>query len=467
MAGASPRVTSHVHRGHSSSGKGPEGPSSPLLAISRIVLLGALCAAPWAFGAVEPWAWGALAMLALLALVLWAAGAVHEGTLSLHLSPLLLPFALLLLFSVIQLGAGWTADRFASREAALKLVTDFVIFFLAGQLLNPQPGNGRATQRFGLVTLILALALCGLALAQTLWGSDPHLIYWKVAVPGWPFGPYVNRNNYAGLIEMLLPVSAGYLLGRRSSGFTGLLLWSGVGAILVSVWMSGSRGATLGLLAEGVVLAAVLVGARPGRSLQRLGLVLAAVALISGATFAWMAASGRVEGRAWSALNPNQPLEVKLGDRLWVSTDTLRMARSRPWTGVGLGCFEDLFPRFATHPTDLRWTHAHDDVAELVAEAGLPGAALFSLALALFLASAFQNLKERLRHRSGRIQVAAALGVAGLAIHSLLDFNLRIPANAAWFAACLAVATTHSSWGTGREAGFRTQNSGPHRKETG
>jgi hypothetical protein len=37
--------------------------------------------------------------------------------------------------------------------------------------------------------------------------------------------------------------------------------------------------------------------------------------------------------------------------------------------------------------------------------------------------------------------MGAALGVVGLLVHSLVDFNLRVPANAAWFVVCLAIAT--------------------------
>lgn len=54
---------------------------------------------------------------------------------------------------------------------------------------------------------------------------------------------------------------------------------------------------------------------------------------------------------------------------------------------------------------------------------------------------AFRNLKERLRNEWGWIQMGAAIGVVGLVCHSFVDFNLRIPANAAWFVVCLAVAT--------------------------
>jgi len=62
--------------------------------------------------------------------------------------------------------------------------------------------------------------------------------------------------------------------------------------------------------------------------------------------------------------------------------------------------------------------------------------------LVLFLGVAFRNLGERLRHESGWMQLGAALGCCGLLVHSLVDFNLHIPANAAWFAFCAGLAST-------------------------
>ena len=86
------------------------------------------------------------------------------------------------------------------------------------------------------------------------------------------------------------------------------------------------------------------------------------------------------------------------------------------------------------------FTHAHNDYAEALAEAGLAGGALVLLALALFFRRAFADLRERLRREAGWVQVGAAVGCSGLLVHSLADFNFHIPANAAWFCATLAVA---------------------------
>jgi hypothetical protein len=170
-----------------------------------------LFAAPLAFGAVQAWAWASLAALACVLLFLWSVGCVRQGALKIVGSPLYLPGVLFLLLGTIQLFAHLTLDPIATRESLLKLVTDLVFFFLAGQLLAT--GSPRILRAFGLAVVVYAFSLALFAILQFF--SSKGLIFWTVAAPGAGiFGPYVNRNHYAGLMEMLIPLAAGYVLSR-------------------------------------------------------------------------------------------------------------------------------------------------------------------------------------------------------------------------------------------------------------
>jgi len=130
-----------------------------------------------------------------------------------------------------------------------------------------------------------------------------------------------------------------------------------------------------------------------------------------------------------------------MGDRLIVARDTLHILKDYPWLGTGLGSFEVAFTRYQTLPTDLIWGHAHNDYVEALAEGGVIGAFAILAALILFFRMAFARLTDRLRHEAGWLQLGAAIGCCGILVHSSVDFNLRLPANAAWFAASAAVAT--------------------------
>jgi O-antigen ligase len=407
--------------------------------MARLLLVLTICAAPWAFGAVGAWAWGILTGLVFLALVLWALGNFQRGTFRITWTPLYWPFLAFLLIAIVQWSASLTFDRIATRESALKIMTDLVIFFLAGQLLNAQPENGRALAWFGAATITMAGAISGLAMAQQITGT--HAIYWAVTPPlGWIFGPYVNHNHYGGLLEMLIPISACYVLSRPSRSVARIVLWLLVGLALISVWASASRGASVAILVEGLLLGVILIRSRrevAGRG--SLMFVIGAV-IISAGIFLWMVQSGRTSGRGWDVFHSGQPIDVVMKDRFRGGVGALRMAKDHPWTGIGLGCFEYVFPSYADFATDRYWNHAHDDYAEVIGETGVLGGVLIVIALIMFFRYAFRGLGERLRQESGWIQVGATLGCVGLLVHSYVDFNLRIPANAAWFVVCVAIA---------------------------
>jgi O-antigen ligase len=376
---------------------------------------------------------------AFLALILWALGCAQRRVLKIAWSPLYWPFLAFLLLAAVQFFGGLTIDRLATRESLLKIVADLLFFFLAGQLLNAQPENGSVLGRLGLVVLLLAFALSVVALAQFF--TSPQVIYWRVKpTMGWAFGSYVNHNHYGGLMEMLIPVSAGYVLSRPSHTLSRLLLWVAVVLALISVWASGSRGASAAMLAEGLLLGVILLWRRPQAVGRRALFFVAGIAAISAGVFAWMLDTGRASNRSWSIFTTDASLlETTLADRIQMAKTAVRIAKSHPAIGVGLGCFEYAFPQYATFASDMHWTHVHDDYVEVLAETGLPGGVVLVVALVFFFRLAFRHLGERLRHESGWIQLGAAVGCVGLLVHSFVDFNLRIPANAAWFVVCLAI----------------------------
>jgi O-antigen ligase len=156
--------------------------------------------------------------------------------------------------------------------------------------------------------------------------------------------------------------------------------------------------------------------------------------------FFWMD-PGQISKRLWTVADMARPSDVTLGDREIVALDSLHILRDHPWVGTGLGSFETAYPAYQSFPTDLVYDHAHNDYAEALAETGLVGGLLMVAALVMFFGLAFRKLAQRLRDDAGWIQLGAAIGCCGLLVHSFVDFNLHIPANAAWFAVLASVAT--------------------------
>jgi len=415
--------------------KSPPAPYT--LQIACILLVAGLFAAPLAYGAVQPWAWASLAVLASVLLFLWSVGCVQQGSLRIVWPPLGVPALLFLLLGTIQLFAHLTLDPIATRESLLKLVTDLIFFFLAGQLLAA--GAQKVLRAFGLAAVVYAFSLALFGILQFF--SSNGLIFWSVAAPGAGiFGPYVNRNHYAGLMEMLIPLAAGYVLSRPRDLPMRSMLGFALMVPVASLLLSGSRGGFISLLAEVVILGAIFLWRAPVAGRRRVaavgGLGLTAAALL----FFWMD-PGQISRRLETVASITHSPEVTLGDRLAVSRDSLRLFGHHPFLGTGLGSFELAFPQYQSVPSDLTWVHAHNDYAEALAETGLAGGLLILVALALFFRQAFGGLSQRLERDTGWIEVGAAVGCCGLLVHSFVDFNFHVPANAAWFAVCLALAT--------------------------
>jgi O-antigen ligase len=426
----------------------------------RTPLLVVLLAAPLAIGAVQPWAWGTLAVTAFLLFLAWSTASARQGSVRIRWSPLYVPAGFIFLLGVIQFSGHVTMDRIATREALLKLSTDIILFFLVGQLfsaqssrripdtLNPRRGEARhqlsqssflSSPGFRWTLVVYTFLLALFAIFQFF--SSEGLIYGFVKSPGWTFGPYVNHNHYAGLMEMLIPLSVAAALPalrrQSSEAVVGCLILIPIASLL----LSASRGGFIALLVE-VALAGTLIFWCGPRHARRLMALAGSAALVAAALlFFWMAPRNLAE-RLERMGDGSHPPEVELSNRMVAARDALGIWRDHPWLGAGLGSFETAFPRHQSFSSDFLWDHAHNDYAEALAETGVAGAAAIVSALALFLWLAFRNLRERLRHTAGWMQFAAALGCCGILVHSFADFNLHIPANAAWFAVCAAMATS-------------------------
>ncbi len=410
------------------------------LHIARILLVAALLGAPLAFGAVLPWAWVALGLVAGLALFLWALGSVQQGALKLIWSPLYIPLALFFLLGVAQYAARLTLDRSETRQALVLLGVDLAFFFLAVQLFG---GAGSRTLRvFGLVVLVFAGSMGMFAILQD--ASGVHKIYGIVETPGGVlYGPYVNRDHFAGLMEMLIPVAVLYIAGRNEKFSLEASAWrvSAATVALASLLLSGSRGGFLALSAETLIATSALRRAG-ARTAVRRSAMAAVVTLLAGVMLFAYLDPGWVAKKLGSVAYVGSAWADWAGMRKSMTLDALRMWRDHPVLGVGLGDFETAYPRYQSFPADWWVDHAHNDYAEAVAETGLVGALLILLALALFVRLAFRDRGHPLRSQASWIRLGAAIGCCGLLVHSLWDFNLHIPANAAWFAVLAGIATT-------------------------
>jgi O-antigen ligase len=203
-------------------------------------------------------------------------------------------------------------------------------------------------------------------------------------------------------------------------------------AILMAstIFLSRSRGGMIAFVLEIVLFAALTLIQRKNPRMA-IGLVAVCVLVLG---FLFFIGKGQVLGRLG---------ELAPGIRLNITKDCLRMFLHRPVLGWGLGTFPTVYPSYRSFYTNLFINEAHNDYAQLLVETGLLG---FGLML-WFLGRLYKNRWTTSRRWEfkwdGALSLAALLGCSGILFHSLVDFNLQIPANAGLFYALCALAASN------------------------
>jgi hypothetical protein len=169
---------------------------------------------PLAFGAVEPWSIFILEAGAALLLLLWAIRQIASGELSVVGNVLFAPMLVFALCIGLQLASGRTAYRYGTVSAGLLYCSYGILCFLVVQVVRRTAQVKRLAEMF----TIYGFGLAAFAILQSV--SATSKLYW-LRTPrfgGWIYGPYVNHNHYAGLIEMLVPVPLIFSLTRGARG---------------------------------------------------------------------------------------------------------------------------------------------------------------------------------------------------------------------------------------------------------
>jgi hypothetical protein len=277
-----------------------------------------------AHGGVEDWARTILEMGAALLLVAWAARIYLYRQEQMVLSPLLLPLSLLSLIVLAQWIFHITASSYETRMQLLLLLADTIVLFLTAQAFR----TIEDWKQFFWFAMFFGFLVCTFGVLQHLTFNGK--IYWVrgMRFGGIPFGPYVNRNHFAGFAELFIPISlVPLLLGkvRRERLFiVGIFTVLQIGSLLLSV----SRGGIASFAVQVAVLAFWLALRRPDRKQLLSGgaILLVVVLLIS-----WLGV--RQISQRFTAL---QSLDISTGKRASMRADTLRIFRDHPVVGTGL-----------------------------------------------------------------------------------------------------------------------------------
>lgn len=383
-----------------------------------------------AFGAVEVWSQTVLEIGVALLFLWWAVLIFRKPEVEIRWSPLYWPLLIFVGLVTTELLFRTTAYGFYTRVALLELSACLLLFFLSGQVYRE-----RRELRFlawFLMWIVFAVAVFGIA--QNLTSNDK--LYWMrpLTAGGSPFGPYVNRNHFAGLMELLSPIGLSLLLfrgvRREQMPLVGLLTIVPVAAL----FLSGSRGGIVSFLFE-LGLLALLVRYRKMEKLHKAA--VAVVLLTALAAVGWLGTNKLVE-----RFTQVRSDDVSLERRWTMFVSTRHVFQHNPLIGTGLGTLVDVYPRYETYYDGKIVDHAHNDYAELLAETGIAGGLCGLAFFWLFFREGWARLGAEQSSFSLGLHAGAIAACSGMLVHSLVDYNLHILSNGLLFLLMASLAAT-------------------------
>jgi O-antigen ligase len=334
----------------------------------------------------------------------------------------------------------------AATLTAIGLYTAFVVMML---------GVSRALAVTG--ARWLAGSVAGLGGALALIGIIQQPLYkgkiygvWTPLMGGVPFGPFVNKNHFAGWMLMALPLTLGLLcavvmraMQRVQPDWRHRLLWlstpdasralllaAAASVMALSLGFTMSRSGMLALAVTLSVAGSCLVRRLPTTSTRlAAGFYLVALTLL---VVAWGGADA-IAAR-FSTADPNT-----VSDRLPIWRDTLPIVRDFWLTGTGLNTYGVATLVYHTSLPGLHLREAHNDYLQLAAEGGL----LVGIPIAGALVMFALQVRRRFRASSGSsywIRAGAVMGIIAIAVQTLVEFSLQMPGNAVLFAMLCAIA---------------------------
>ena len=481
----------------------PGLPPPPERSVTSDLAVALLCAAavwaPLALGATGEWPRLGLEATVALAVILWAAaggGSASAMTLPIVLlggilaQLLPLPDRLLTAIAPISAGAwkialaggagGWgriSIDPAATAMAARRL-------FLGAALIAAVADLARCrSYRIWLTTAISTSALLIISVGLLFpVGRDQRIMlgfvdlkgpieWWRtpLALPvqsgGWAYvenvcaggecyqsdlrlvgaayGSYICCNKFAGAVCLTLPVALAAFLFWTRQRLPAVVRYALTLAVFGgALWIVGvtidSRAGFASLMAGALVLFALSFENRWLR--MAAGIVTACYAVFL-LTFA-VILIGQFQSVAGLFSGPLHTKVVALlaDGRAVAASVAMRMFRASPVLGTGLATYEHLWLKMV--PGIHTWYYAHNDYAQFMAETGLAGMAVV-LAWATWVGRRCVRFINTASFPDRLLDAGPWAALAAIAVHSVFDWNLHVPANS--FLACvicgLAVAS--------------------------
>ncbi|MFQ5455317.1 MAG: O-antigen ligase family protein [Nitrospirota bacterium] len=438
---------------------------------------------PLAYGSVEVWSITIIEVTILLMAVTWIVKEIvylHTPTIITPVTLLFLFFIIIVLFQMIPLPHSimkvisparyrlyidnitnysipntWqtlTIYTHATKQELIKLICFFSLFLL---IIN------HIKSRRQIYLIMTTIVISGFMIA--FFGIIQHYtwnghIYWfrKLTYSGSPFGPYVNKNHFAGYMEMAIPLGIGLLLKqgmknpfpqtiewrqiirwleKKESNISILLLFALI-IMISALFLSLSRGGIIGFLISMFFLTAILTRKRYYKR-YTWGIIFSMLFLM-------------IISLSWFGIDPLIDRFAMLKDgifreRLPIWKDTFGIIRDYPLFGTGLATFEYIFPEYRASYSIIKFSHPENEYIQILSETGIIGTIIIILVNYTFFKETLSLLRTKMSRSDMRdymIVLSGFTSYIAIIVHSFADFNLHIPANALLFT--IIISMTYS-----------------------
>jgi O-antigen ligase len=411
--------------------------------LRRVIFAALVCLVPLTavpYGTFEAW-WKAAFVCAVFGICILAilegaiSGSMHVGPISILL-PLLALAGFALLQSVPLGGANDTwnaisADPYQTRFFALQILSLTVFLAL---LYRYASDEGRMWILIHVVIAVaVASAIFGI-LRQTAQQNTGFVL--PLLKPGQGYGQFLNKNHFAYLMEMAFGLGIGVILARgvrpdRVMVYVALLF-----PIWIAIVLSNSRGGILAMLTQVLIATSWLV--RPRFALRTALLVGIVVAVLLGTL--WVGGDRLATNIESAATHFSGDTTRDGASRNEIWRATLKMFAAHPIAGAGLGGYWIGITAFHNASGSLTPQEAHNEYLELLSSGGVIGLAIG----VWFAAMVIRRVRTNLLHDRGHtraVRFGAILAIAGVVVHSLVDFGLHMMSNAVIFMVLIAIAT--------------------------
>jgi O-antigen ligase len=333
----------------------------------------------------------------------------------------------------------------ASMVSLLKSLAYCAVFFLTLAVVN------RRARVLMLARVLVYAAVVHAVYAVMLHLADAKGDYFGTMIDhgGSASGTYANRNHFAGYLEMSLALGIGLLIAGLSDRNAGtwkkffrltiewilspkMILRLSLCILVIALTTTHSRMGNTAFFSALLVAGAIGIALSRHATRNTIFLLASLIAIDLSIVGSWF-------GVEKLAQRFEQTTTEDVRDREEPAAYAIALIKDYPVFGSGPGSFYVAFPRYRPASIVNFYNHTHNDYAQFASESGILGFLIIGSFVGLSLGAALVAQWKRRDPLMRGMSFACIMGVTSILIHSWVDFNLQIPANAVLFMVLLAL----------------------------